>query len=382
MNDRSRSLREHFSLRDDVVFLNHGSFGACPAPVFAVYQRWQRELEAEPVEFLARRFPNLMAQARAALGEYVTANPDEIVFVPNATTALNIVARALPLQPGDEVLGTNHEYGAIDRMWTFICDKRKTHYIRAPIDLPIYTATDVVDAVWSRVTDRTRVLFLSHITSPTAIILPVAELIARARERGIITVIDGAHTPGQIPLDLHTLGADFYAGNCHKWMLAPKGSGFLYARRDMHHLLEPLIVSWGWHPETPGPSRLIDYVQWPGTHDPAAYLAVPAAIRFMETHHWPAVQRKCHALVRDVRTRITAFTGIPPLTPDSPDWFGQMAAFPLPAVNGAALHQQLYDRFRIEVPVTTWRDRNSFAYRYRDTTPAPMWMHLSPRCPL
>ncbi len=298
-----------------------------------------------------------MAQARAALGEYVTADPDEIVFIPNATTALNIVARALPLQPGDEVLGTDHEYGAIDRMWTFICNKRRARYIRTPLDVPIHATADVVDAVWSRVTAHTRVLFLSHITSPTAIIMPIAELIARARERGIITVIDGAHAPGQIPLDLHALEVDFYAGNCHKWMLAPKGSGFLYARRDRHQLLEPLIVSWGWHAEKPGPSRLIDYVQWPGTHDPAAYLAVPAAIRFMGTHHWPAVQRECHARVRDVRTLITALTGIPPLTPDSPEWFGQMAAFPLPAVDGDALHQQLYDRFQIEVPITTWRNR-------------------------
>jgi len=321
-----------------------------------VYRRWQRELESEPVEFLVRRFPVLMAQARAELGRFVNADPDEIVFVPNATTGLNTVARALPLQPGDEVLGTNHEYGAINRMWDFICEKRGAKYIEAPVDVPVRAVDDVVEAMWSHVTARTRVLFLSHITSPTAIILPIEELIARARERGIITVIDGAHAPGQIPIDLRALGADFYIGNCHKWMMAPKGSGFLYARREVHHLLEPLIVSWGWRAEKPGPSRLVDYGEWPGTHDPAAYLAVPEAIRFMEEHDWPAVRRECHEVVRYARARISALTGLPPLTPDSPDWFGQMATFPLPPCDGAELQRRLYDEFRIEVPIIAWND--------------------------
>jgi len=232
MSSADSALCDLFLLDPDVIFVNHGSFGACPRPVFAAYQAWQRELERQPVEFLGRRFAALIAEARTALGAYVGAGADDLVYVPNATTGLNIVARSLELAPGDEVLATDHEYGALDRTWRFICAKRGARYVRQPVELPITSAEEVVEAVWAGVTDRTRVLFLSHITSPTAIIIPVAELVRRAREAGIITVVDGAHAPGQIPLDLESLGVDFYAGNCHKWMMAPKGSAFLYARRE------------------------------------------------------------------------------------------------------------------------------------------------------
>ncbi|MDD5564177.1 MAG: aminotransferase class V-fold PLP-dependent enzyme, partial [Thermoanaerobaculaceae bacterium] len=277
-------MRNLFLLRPGVVYLNHGSFGACPRPVFERYQAWQRELEAEPVEFLGRRFAELMRDARGALAAFVGAGPDDLVFVPNATTGLNAVARSLRLKPGDEVLATDHEYGALDRTWTFVCEKRAARYVRRPLPLPIRSAEEIIDAVWSGVTGRTRVLFLSHVASTTAIILPVKELIGRARERGILTVIDGAHAPGQIPLDLAALGADFYAGNCHKWMNAPKGSAFLYARAGAQPLLEPLVVSWGWRSDRPGPSRFVDEHEWQGTRDVAAYLAVPAAIEFMREH--------------------------------------------------------------------------------------------------
>jgi isopenicillin-N epimerase len=217
-------LRQAFLLRPGVIFLNHGSFGACPRPVFAAYQEWQRELEAQPVEFLGRRGRGLLAEARRALGAYVGAAADDLVYVPNSTFALNVVARALPLTPGDEVLATDHEYGAMERAWTFVCERRGARYVRQPVPVPCATEDEVVQAVWAGVTPRTRVLFLSHITSPTALIFPVAALVRRAREAGILTVIDGAHAPGQVPLDLGALGADFYVANCHKWLCAPKGS--------------------------------------------------------------------------------------------------------------------------------------------------------------
>ena len=209
-----------FLVRKDIAFLNHGSYGARPRPVFAAYQRWQRELEAEPVAFLGRRLPGLLADARARLAANVGTQGDNLVFVPNTTHGINIIARSLPLQPGDEVLATTHEYGAVERAWRFICGQRGARYRAQPITLPVTDAPALVEELWGGVTERTRVLVVSHITSPTALILPVAEICRRATEHGILTVIDGAHAPGHIELDLARLGADFYVGNCHKWLMS------------------------------------------------------------------------------------------------------------------------------------------------------------------
>jgi isopenicillin-N epimerase len=211
------SLRGEFLLDPEVTFLNHGSFGACPRAVFERYQEWQAELERQPVLFLARRLEALLAETRAQLGEYVGADPDDLVFVPNATAGVNIAAWPSGLQHGDEVLSTNLEYGALDLTWEHVCGDFGARYVRTPVSLPVTGDDEIVDAVWSAVTERTRVLFLSHHTSSTALTLPLAELCGRARERGIRTVVDGAHVPGHLPLDLRTLDVDFYSGNCHKW---------------------------------------------------------------------------------------------------------------------------------------------------------------------
>ena len=351
--------RDLFLLRPDIIFLNHGSFGACPRPVFQAYQAWQREVENEPMEFLGRRLPALMRSARQALADYLHADPDDLVYVTNATTAVNIVARSLAprLAPGDEVLSTSHEYGALDATWRFICRQVGARYVNAPLPLfPLGTREDLVEALWSAVTARTRVLFLSHITSPTALILPVADLIRRARRADILTVVDGAHAPGQIPLDLTALGADFYAGNCHKWMCSPKGAGFLYARREVQPLLEPLIVSWGWAGE-PGHSRLVDAAEYQGTRDPASFLTVPAAIQFMTEHDWPEVQRYCHQLASRARAGLRDLTGLEPICPDTTDYFAQMFAAPLPPCNAAEVMRSLYDTYHVEVPIIEWGGR-------------------------
>ena len=347
-------LRELFLLRPDVVFLNHGSYGACPRPVFEAYQRWQLELERQPVDFLYYRFRDLMQSARARLAEFVGAPAaDDLVYVPNATTGLNVVARSVALRPGDEVLGTDHEYGALDKTWTFVCAQRGATYVQAELPLPLESPEEVVDAVWSRVTERTRVLFISHITSPTALTFPIGPLVRRAREAGILTVVDGAHAPGQIPVDLRELGVDFYAGNCHKWMCAPKGSAFLYARREVQPLLAPLVVSWGW------PSGFVDEQQWQGTRDVAAFLSVPAAIDFLREHNGPAVQQACHALARRARTALAAVSGLPLLSADLPAWYAQMVSVPIPIPAGDALdvRRRLRAEHEIEVLVTAWKDR-------------------------
>lgn len=349
-------LRAQYQLRKDVTFLNHGSFGACPRPVFDRYQTWQRELEAEPVDFLGRRINGLLAEARASLAAYVGTEADNLVFVPNTTFGVNAVARSLGLQPGDEVLSTNHEYGAIERTWRFNGDKRGAHYISQPIALPVEDRQAVVDQLWEGVTERTRVIAISHISSSTALIFPVAEICARAREAGIITVIDGAHAPGQIDLTLDAWGPDYYVGNCHKWLSAPKGTAFLYANPDRQPKLEPLVISWGWESTHPGPSRFIDHFQWVGTQDPSAYLSVPAAIEFQQQHDWPRIRAACHQLLNEARTRIGELTGLPPINPDTTEWWSQMCSIPLPS-SIDNLGGKLWEDWKIEVPITGWNER-------------------------
>lgn len=350
-------MRDLFLLRPDVIFLNHGSFGACPRPVFEAYRRWQEELERQPVEFLGRRFRALLRDARQALANAVGAEPDDLVYVPNATTALNIAARSLPFGRGDEVLSTDHEYGAMRRLWSAVCAERGARYVEAPVDVPVRSAEEIADQVWAHVTPRTRVLFASHITSPTSLILPLESLIRRAREQRITTVIDGAHAVGQIPVDLGRLGADIYAATCHKWLCGPKGSGFLYVRRDLQPLIRPLIISWGEEAEDRGASPFLDELEWQGTRDPAAYLAVPAAIAFQRTHGWDRVRAAAHALAAEARRRIGAVTGLPPLSPDGEAWYAQMVSVPVPVRDARAAQQHLRQEHGIEVPVIPWQGR-------------------------
>jgi isopenicillin-N epimerase len=350
------NLKRQFMLDPSVTFLNHGSFGATPKSVFREYQRWQRELEYQPVEFLGRRHNDLMRSVRESLGAYLGTDARNLVFAQNATIALNIVARSLELGAGDEVLSTDHEYGALDRTWRFLSKERGFAYINQPIDLASHEA--FVESFWRGVTPKTRAIFLSHITSPTATIFPIEKIIQRAKQHNIITVIDGAHTPGQIPLHLDSLGADFYGGNLHKWLCAPKGAGFLYARPEVQHLLKPLVVSWGYEPETPGDSPFIDHHEWWGTRDIAAFLTVPKAIQFLQDHDWDGVRAACHHLAVDAWSRIHALTEVPPLHSDPESWFAQMSLLCLPTdTDLAALKARLYDEFRIEIPVIEWNER-------------------------
>jgi len=345
----SSSLKSEFLLDPDVVFLNHGSFGACPRVVFETYQRWQYELERQPVDFLGRRVDDLLNPARAALAEYVGAASESVAFVPNATTGINTIVRSLPLEPGDEILTTNHEYGAMDYTWEFVCGKTGARYIRHEIPLPVTTVEELVEAFWSKVTPKTRVIFMSHITSPSALILPVTEICRRARQAGIWTVVDGAHAPGQIPLDLTAMDVDFYSGNCHKWLCAPKGAGFLYARAEYHHLVDPLVISWGYVKD----ATFVTRNQWQGTRDVSAFLSVPAAIEFQKQHNWDEVRQRCHTLASEARQRIIDLTGQPAISPDSPTWFAQMFTASLFPGDMAELKRRLYDEYRVEVPIGT-----------------------------
>ena len=308
-----------FLLDPGVTFLNHASYGACAAPVFARYQELQRELERNPVEFLARRFDGLIAEARASLAASVGARPDDLVFVPNATAGLNAVIRSLRLEPGDEVLTTRHEYGAVTRTWEFVGAKL------------VYAEPDeLVDAIGP----RTRAISISHITSPTALVLPVAEICAAARTAGALAIVDGAHAVGQVPLDLEALGADVYAGNCHKWLGAPKGAGFLWARPEHQRWIEPLVISWGY-----GDDRTFaDRHGWQGTRDPAAALAIPAAI---QAHAGFALER-CRRLAASFYDRL------PPVGPTPAP---QMWATEVATDEPEELQRRLFDEHSIEVVV-------------------------------
>ncbi len=352
-------LRDLFLLDPDVVFLNHGSFGAVPRPVFEVYREWQRRLERQPVRFFQRELMDELRTARQALGTYLNVTADDLAFVSNATAAVNIVARSLRLQPGDEILTTDHEYGACDNVWDLVAHRANAKVVRRAVALPATTRDAMLEEIWSGVTARTKFIFASHITSPTALRLPVEPLCRRAREAGILTMIDGAHAPGQIPLDLGALQADFYTGNCHKWLCAPKSAGFLYARRDLQHDLVPLVVSWGVGENNPfdNGSRFLDNLQWPGTIDPSAYLSVPAAIAFQREHDWDAVRESCHALVRRTVAGISEITGLPSIYPEADGFYHQMAAAPLPPVGDIrAFQDRLYER-GVEIPCIDWNGR-------------------------
>jgi isopenicillin-N epimerase len=313
----------NFLLDPDVTFLNHGSYGACPVPVFERYQELQRELERNPMSFLGRRFYELMDEARGALASFVGAQAEYLVFVPNATSGLNAVIRSLRLDPGDEVLTTRHEYGAVIRTWEFV---GATLVFAEPHELA------------EAIGPRTKVVSASHITSPTALVLPIEEICAAAREAGALAIVDGAHAPGQLPLDLERLGADVYAGNCHKWLCAPKGAGFLWARPEHHDWIEPLVVSWGYD------EGFAKRHGWQGTRDPAAALAVPAAI---EAHRSFDLER-CRELAASFHARLPPVGATP-----AP----QMWATELPPGDADELQRQLHDKHRIEVPVREWEGK-------------------------
>jgi isopenicillin-N epimerase len=321
-------MRDLFLLDPDVVYLNHGSFGACPRPVFEAYQRLQLDLEREPVEFLARerRLPERLEPARLRLAEYVGSPPGDLVFATNASSALNTAIRSLDLQPGDEVLLGDAEYGGLDILWNWVAATRGVELRRVPFD--------ELDPG-----PRTRVVFCSHVEWTTGRINDIAPICTAARTVGAVSIVDGAHAPGQIDVDLVTCGADVYAGNCHKWLCSPKGAAFLYARPEIQGRIEPPVISWDYVEEAPFAQRH----RWQGTRDPAAYMSVPAAIDFQAEHDWTSVRRRCHAL----REEFANAAGLEPLT----DSFSQMLGFRLPVEDGESFKRELWERHRIEVPV-------------------------------
>ncbi len=365
------TMREHFLLDPGITFLNHGSFGATPRVVLDEQQRLQREMERNPVALLGRASAARLREARGRLGEALGASGDDLVFVPNATTGVNIVVRSLPLERGDEVLTTDHEYGACIATWQRRCADMGAELRAVTLPLP-FEPERWAGRLQAAMTPRTKVLFVSHITSTTALLFPLRGLLAEARRRGIVTLVDGAHAPGQIALNLDELGADFYTGNCHKWLCAPKGSAFLHVRADRTGgpgRLEAPVVSWGYVAEqhssgaldarTAGHAGLEAYtgrtpleqrLQWQGTRDISAFLSVPAAIDFQALHGWPAWRTRCHEMGLALQREVLARNGLAPIAPD--EAFAQMVPIPVRTNDAEALRRWLHDERRIEVPVT------------------------------
>ena len=352
-------MRDLFLLDPGLTFLNHGSFGACPREVLAEQRRWQDEMERNPVEFLGRRSAALLRSAREVLAGFVGASADDLVFVPNATSAVNIVAQSLDLQPGDEVLATDHEYGACDATWQRVCAQRGAVYRRVTVPLP-FDRSRFVEQLLAQAGPRTRLVFASHITSTTALVFPVAQLCAAASARGLLTLIDGAHAPGQIELALDALGADFYAANLHKWVCAPKGAGFLHARAQRQAALHATVTSWGYAETSGGHSGFDAYLgrttierrlQWQGTRDISVWLAVPAALAFHRQHWGAEVRARGHAMAMALMQRVAEHNGLATIALE--DDFALMAPLPVATADPDALRRRLFEAHGIEVPVTS-----------------------------
>ena len=350
----------HWTLDPGTVFLNHGSFGATPRPVLAAQAEWRERMEREPVAFFARDLEPAMDEARAALGTFVGADPDDLALVPNATAGINIVARSLDLRAGDEVIAIDHAYNAATNALEHAAAAAGARLVVVRLPFPGSTPDLALDVILDAVTPRTRLVMIDHVTSATALVLPVPEIVAALASRGVDALVDGAHAPGMVPLaidDLTRAGMDWYTGNGHKWLCGPKGSGFLWTREDRRATTHPVVTSHGTNDPRTDRSRYRMEFDWTGTDDPTAYLTLPAAIRFMASHTsggWAEIMATNRAVVMRGRDLVLAALGTAAPAPD--EMLGAMAAIPLPIPvgDGVEVQRRLYDEHRIEVPISSW----------------------------
>jgi isopenicillin-N epimerase len=348
-----------------VTFLNHGSFGACPRAVLRVQHELQLRMERQPVQFFVRDLEPLLDHARNELARFVNAPADDLVPVPNVTFGVNTVLRSLHFKRGDELLVTDNEYNASRNALNFVAEQSGARVVVAKVPFPLQSAEEIIGAIMRLVTPRTRLALLDHVTSQTGLIFPVEQLVRELSAREVETLIDGAHGPGMIPLDLKKLGATYYTGNCHKWICAPKTAAFLYARREQQELIRPLAISHGTNSARTDRSQFQLEFDWTGTHDPSPFLSVPAAIKYVSSlmpSGWPEVQRRNHTLALAARKLICDALEIDLPCPD--ELIGSLAAIPIPAAMADSkpkpplfldpLQDKLLRDYGIEVPVIPW----------------------------
>ncbi len=331
MRSSSRYAR-HWMLDPRVVFLNHGSFGACPADVLAFQTALRARMEAEPVDFLVRALPELAAEARAALAAFAGCDADDLAFLPNATTGVNLVLRSLELAPGDELLTTDHAYAACAKALHFVATRTGARVVVAKVPFPLDGDDAVVEPIVAAVTPRTKLALIDHVTSPTALVWPIARIVRELDARGVDTLVDGAHAPGMVPLAFDAAGAAYTVGNAHKWLCAPKGAAYLHVRHDRQARVRPLVVSHGYDPEASAP-RFRNELDWSGTTDPTSWLAIPECLRFLGElvpGGWDALRARNRALALEARAVLADALGVALPCPDA--MIGAMASLPLPAV--------------------------------------------------
>jgi len=356
---------QHWLLDPEIIFLSHGAFGACPRPVLEVQGEWRARLERQPLQFLVRELEAQLDVAREQLAQFVGADAADLVFVPNATGGVNTILRSLQFQPGDELLTTNHEYNACRNALDFVAERSGARVVVAKIPFPFRDADEIVASVLNSVTPRTRLALLDHVTSQTGIVLPIERLVGELNQRGVDTLVDGAHAPGMVPLNLKQIGAAYYTGNCHKWLCAPKGAALLHVRRDKQKFIRPLTISHGASSARQDRSRFLIEFGWQGTFDPSACLSVPEAIRFIGSQlpgGWPEVMARNRALALAARKILCA--RLETAEPCPEEFIGALAAIPLPAAapdalprlpfNEYPLQDALRMKHRIEVPVISW----------------------------
>jgi isopenicillin-N epimerase len=352
-------------LDPNVTFLNHGSFGSCPRPVLAFQSALRDRLERQPIQFLVRELEPQLDAARAELARFVGADPDNLVFVSNATTGVNAVLCSLSFEAGDEILVTDHEYNACRNAVNFAAERARARVVVAAIPFPLSKPSDVVGRLLERASPRTRLVVIDHVTSQTSLVLPIESIVRKLANRGIDTLVDGAHAPGMVPLNVESLGAAYYTGNCHKWICAPKGAGFLYVRRDRQATVRPLVISHGANSPRTDRSRFQIEFAWTGTHDPSAFLSVPEALRVMGAQlpgGWPELMQRNHVLALAVRQTLCDALRIQPPCPG--EMIGALVSLPMPdAPEGQPsksplyldqLQDRLLERHGIEVPFIPW----------------------------
>jgi len=356
---RPSCYQELWSLDTNVVFLNHGSYGACPKAVLAVQQSLRSQLEQDPVNFFGRKWEPLLDNARNKLAAFINADVQDLVFVPNATTGVNSVLRSLNFSPDDEILTTNHEYNACRNALNFIASRTGAKIVVAKVPFPLESPQQLIAAVLEKVSSKTRLALLDHITSQTGLIFPIQELVKQLQVRGVETLVDGAHAPGMIPLNMQEIGATYYSGNCHKWLSAPKGAAFLYVRRDKQSEIHPLTISHGANSPRTDKSRFQLEFDWTGTDDPTAYMCVPEAIAFIESlllGGWIELMQRNHQLVLQARQILCDALKVQPPCPEQ--MIGSMAVLPMPVswenLSHIWLHDELFDQFGIQVQVVPW----------------------------